>query len=90
MGIVEVTLPRQEPGASLGYKFEPFGLPLHLQTGVWSFMRLNKSNTTWRISCMLTEDYVTHAVKPPRPPGGGSALWQHFVGGEWAGQSKKS
>jgi len=36
-----VTLPRQEPGASLGYKFEPFGLPLHLQTGVWSFMRLN-------------------------------------------------
>jgi len=23
-------------------ELEPFGLPLHLQTGVWSFMRLNK------------------------------------------------
>ena len=37
-----VILPRQEPGASLATsELEPFGLPLHLQTGVWSFMRLN-------------------------------------------------
>jgi hypothetical protein len=25
-------------------ELEPFGLPLHLQTGVWSFMRLNNTN----------------------------------------------
>ena len=41
-----MTLPRQEPGVS--YRLhaislhEPFGLPLHHQTGVWCFMRLNK------------------------------------------------
>jgi len=39
-----VILPRQEPGASLATsKLEPFGQPLHLQTGVWSFFRLNNS-----------------------------------------------
>jgi hypothetical protein len=40
-------LPRQEPGVSLRLHaiilHEPFGLPLHHQTGVWCFMRLNKN-----------------------------------------------
>jgi len=40
-------LPQKDLGASFGYKqeneLEPFGLPLHLQIGVWSFMRLNKN-----------------------------------------------
>ena len=40
-----VKVPRQEPGASSASsinRLEPSGLPLHLQTGVWSFMRLNE------------------------------------------------
>jgi hypothetical protein len=46
-----VKLSRQEPGASLGYKLkllEPSELPLHLQTEVWSFMRLNKGTDSDR------------------------------------------
>ncbi|MBU4482493.1 MAG: hypothetical protein KKG62_00110 [Actinobacteria bacterium] len=51
-GKSRVKLPQQELGASFGYKRKTSlsppsgGLPLHLQTGVWSFMRLNKKPFT--------------------------------------------
>jgi len=34
-------------------ELEPFGLPLHLQTGVWSFMRLNKNTIKLTINITL-------------------------------------
>jgi len=45
-----MTTPRQEPGGSLRLHsiilHEPFGLPLHHQTGVWYFMRLNNAQSS--------------------------------------------
>jgi len=48
-------LPQQELGGffllQAKTELESFGLPLHLQTGVWSFMRLNKKSREKELKC---------------------------------------